>query len=226
MTNRKVYLDAEWTVRTMTEIVHRFLYSSTRNYEWCYFLGGRGLQVDIERSTILLYLWAQYLDYFFIILVRTDHIRPVPTTLKHHLKALLYSVEPGFFHKVSPGEGSSIVSEIRATNQPIIAQSTFDICRLTTFPDFLRGKGFKWITCRQADVLWEAAAYYQNHLCKPSGATPFRIDPRLLPSEKEILPLQNSFLIADGFNQPLPYPVSLEEYCTELSRNTVLNPSC
>ena len=207
----------------MTEIVHRFFYSSTRNYEWCYFLGGRGLQVDIERSTILLYLWAQYLDYFFIILMGTDHIVPVPTALKIGVKAILYSFDPRLFHKASPGEASSIVSETRATNQPNTDPSTFDICRLTTFPDFLRGKGFKWITYRQADILWKAAAYYQNQLCKPSGATPFRIDPRLLPSEKEILPLQHS---SHAFNQPRPYPVSLEEYCTELSRDTVLNPSC
>ena len=225
MINKKIYSDAEWTVRTMTEIVHRFFYSSTRNYEWCYFLGARGLQVDIERSTILLYLWAQYVDYFFIILMGTDHILPVPTALKSRLKAILYSVDPRLFHKVSPGEASSIVSEIRATNQPIIDQSTFDICRRTTFPDFLREKGFRWITNHQADFLWKAAAYYQNHLCQPSGATPFRIDPRLLPSEKEILPLQHSFPTGDSFNQPLPYPVSLEEFCTELSRDTVLNPT-
>lgn len=59
------------------------------------------------------------------------------------------------------------------------------------FGAYLREVSFEWITDAQAHIVWKSAGYYVNLICKPNGATPFRVNTKLEP-KIEILPFNRN----------------------------------
>ena len=172
----------------MTEIIHRFFARTSRHYEWCTYLNERGLQVDIEKSTELIYLWAEYQDWFLNIILQKAE-EPVPEALRE-IKETVDALDPRLMSEGSAYTVTNVSEETAATNPTNFRQPALDNHKQARFTAFLHENGYAWMTDNQADILWEAGSDYRDHLCRPNGATPFRSDPRLEKSDSEILPLR------------------------------------